>query len=163
MNLKTILCPTDFSRFSDAALEYASSLAAESDALLRIVHVDEGSPTYVPGYGGYGYAPDPTELREKEERARLVEVRPTNPAVACQHHYLVGNPETEIVAFAAREDVDLIVMGTHGRTGLSRALMGSIAEGVVRYAQCPVLTVKQPMPHEIREMGINAKESVLDE
>ena len=61
-----------------------------------------------------------------------------------EHHYLSGVPETEILAFADREKVDLIVIGSHGRTGITRVLLGSVAEAVVRGAKCPVLTVKQP-------------------
>ena len=55
----------------------------------------------------------------------------------------IGKPDTEIMRYAAERDIDLIVMGTHGRTGLAHALMGSVAERVVRRAPCPVLTVRQ--------------------
>lgn len=146
MKTKTILCPTDFSRFSTAALEYASSLAAESDALLYIVYVDDAVPTYVPGYAGYGFTPELVDLERDAERERLNHVLPTVPGVRYEHRYLTGAPEKEILAFAEHEHVDLIVMGSHGRTGVSRVLLGSIAEGVVRHAHCPVLTVKQPTP-----------------
>jgi len=61
-----------------------------------------------------------------------------------EHHLLSGDPGSELVHFAERENIDLIVMGTHGRTGLTRLLMGSVAEAVVRRAPCPVLTLKQP-------------------
>jgi nucleotide-binding universal stress UspA family protein len=64
--------------------------------------------------------------------------------VAYEHHYLRGSPVVEILNFAEDENIDLIVMASHGRTGLSRLLMGSIAEGVMRKARCPVLIVKQP-------------------
>ena len=65
-----------------------------------------------------------------------------------EHRFLTGFAEEEIVGLADRENVDLIVMGSHGRTGLYRMLMGSIAEGVLRKAHCPVLIVKQPMTAE---------------
>jgi nucleotide-binding universal stress UspA family protein len=64
--------------------------------------------------------------------------------VPYEHHLITGDPATAVVQLAEEENVDMIVMGTHGRTGLSRLLMGSVAEAVVRKANCPVLTFKQP-------------------
>lgn len=145
MKLKSIMCPTDYSSFSEAALGYASLLASESGARLYIVHVDEEFPTYVPGYGGYGISVEPTDQQEKEARAMLERVVPTIPDVQYEHRFLIGAPEREILTFAKKENVDLIVLGSHGRTGLARVLMGSVAEGIVRHATCPVLTVKHPM------------------
>jgi nucleotide-binding universal stress UspA family protein len=75
---------------------------------------------------------------------QLERIVPTEARVPYEHHYLRGSPVTEILNLAEVENVDLIVMGSHGRTGLSRLLMGSIAEGVMRQAKCPVLVVKQP-------------------
>ena len=69
---------------------------------------------------------------------------PTDPTVPVVHKLLVGDPAEAIVQQAEAEHADMIVMGTHGRTGLTRMLMGSVAEAVVRRAACPVLTVKQP-------------------
>jgi len=66
--------------------------------------------------------------------------------VRFEHKLLVGDPASAIVEAAEEENVDLIVLGTHGRTGLTRLLMGSVAENVVRKAKCPVLTVKHPSP-----------------
>jgi len=145
MNLKKILCPTDFSPFNEAALKYASVLAGETGATLIIAHIDEyreasaalgeAALTYIGPIG----AEDRSEIRKK-----LESVQPTKPGIVCEHRYLEGGPIHEIVAFAEREHVDLIVMGSHGRTGLARLLMGSVAEGVARRAPCPVLIVKQP-------------------
>lgn len=145
MNTRKILCPTDFSHFTDAALHYASSLAAESGATLYIAHVDEireasaalGEPAVA--YAMLGIAADRSDVRRQLEA-----LRPTLSHVAFEHCYLEGEPVREIVAFAEREGIDLIVMGSQGRTGLSRLLMGSVAEGVARRAKCPVLIVKQP-------------------
>jgi nucleotide-binding universal stress UspA family protein len=145
MNVKKILFATDFSDSSDAALSYASSIAAESGAQLYIVHVGYESPAYLAEYGGFGTGPDMTEKVARENRVLLNQLRPTVPNVNYQHHYLSGPPEHEILDFAEREHVDLIVIGSHGRTGISRLLMGSVAEAVVRRAKCPVLTVKQPI------------------
>ena len=138
MKTKKILCPVDFSSRSDAALDYASSLASESEALLFILHVDEGSVTYVPGYDDVGYFPEAPVNWEQEQRDRLSRVTPTVEDVEFETRYLSGKPENEVLDFADREDVDLIVMGTHGRTGVARLLMGSVAEAVVRRAKLPL-------------------------
>jgi nucleotide-binding universal stress UspA family protein len=74
----------------------------------------------------------------------LAKVVPAGPAIGYEHRLLAGDPAHAILQCAAKESVDLIVMSTHGRTGFSRLLMGSIAEAVVREAKCPVLTLKQP-------------------
>jgi len=145
MNLQRILFPTDFSHDNDAALAYASTIAAESDALLYIVHVDE-THAVSPSLGEAGYVyPLAYDANDRAEvRDQLSRITPTVPGVHYEHHYLQGSPVTEIVKFAQREHVELIVMASHGRTGLSRLLMGSVAEGVLRRAPCPVLVVKQP-------------------
>jgi nucleotide-binding universal stress UspA family protein len=153
MNVKKILFPTDFSDSSDAALSYASSLAAETGALLYIVHVGNDSSTYLAGYGGFSSVPDSADQVARENKALLNQVKPTVPNVNYQHRYLSGPPEHEILDFAKREHVDLIVIGSHGRTGLSRLLLGSVAEAVVRRAKCPVLTVKQPA-EEVKESSL---------
>lgn len=152
MNFKKILLPTDFSHYNDAALEYASTLAAKAEAALYIVHVDELRDLNLSAAmaeAGYPYvSPWDTEDR-REVRERLAKVVPTIAAVTYEHHYLSGSPVTEILRFAEREHVDLIVMASHGRTGVSRLLMGSIAEGVMRKASCPVLVVKQPAKEHV--------------
>ena len=147
MNTRKILCPTDFSHYTDAALSYASALAAESGATLYIVHVDEYRDVSAAlGEAALHYTA-PWEAADRSEvRQKLEQVKPTASRVDYEHRYLEGGPIHEIIEFAAREQIDLIVMGSHGRTGLSRLLMGSVAEGVARRAPCPVLIVKQPVP-----------------
>ena len=144
MNINKILCPIDFSSCSETALNYASRLASESDARLLILYVSEGSATYVPGYSEFGYIPEAAVNWEEEERKRLSHVTPSVAGVEFETHYQFGAPSSEILGFAADNDVDLIVMGTHGRRGVTRLLMGSVAEAIVRRAKCPVLTVKEP-------------------
>ncbi len=140
MNERKILFPTDFSHTGDAALELATSLARERGAKLLIVHVEEPPAAYGCGEMYYGM-PDPvTEDLEK----MLERVVPSDPDVPCEHLMVTGDPATAITRVAKEEEVELIVMGTHGRTGLMRLLMGSNAEMVVRHAACPVLTYKQP-------------------
>ena len=138
MNTKKILFPTDYSHLSDAALDHATMLAKQSDATLLIAHVEEPPLAYGGGEMYYGI-PDPDQ---DEVKRMLAAVKPTNPDVHCEYRLLTGDPATEIVRLAEEEDVSMIVMGTHGRTGLSRMLMGSVAELVVRRAKCPVLTFK---------------------
>ena len=140
MQAKKILFPTDFSMSSDAALKYATTLAKDMGAKLSIVHVEEPPAAYGGGEMYYGL-PDPDIAALKK---MLEAVRPTDPSVAFEHRLATGLPAREIVELAKEKDVDLIVMGTHGRTGLGRMLMGSVAEAVVRHAPCPVFIFKEP-------------------
>jgi len=143
MNTKKILFPTDFSEFNDAALEFASRLAAESGAILYVVHADDMEQIAdVMANTGYPF-PHEDETR-RELHQKLQKVVPTVPGVKTQHCYLQGTATGEIVGFAEQQGIDLIVMASHGRTGLRRLLMGSTAENVMRQAPCPVLIVKQP-------------------
>ena len=144
MNIQRILFPTDFSQYNDAALRLASSLAAEAQTKLYIIHVfDVQNLSVAMGEASFYDAPTSREeLRNAEEQ--LGSVVPSIAGVDFAHECMTGNPVLEILKFAESHDVDLIVMASHGRTGLSRLLMGSIAEGVLRKAKCPVLIVKQP-------------------
>ena len=139
MHAHKILFPTDFSPASEDALRWATSLARDSGATMLIAHVEEPPMAY--GGGEIYY---PVEENRDELRKSLVQVVPTDHAVPFEHILLVGDPAHAIAETAEKEDCDLIVMGTHGRTGLTRLLMGSVAESVVRRAKCPVLTVKHP-------------------
>lgn len=138
MKVSKILIPIDFSTVGQSALEMATSLARDQGAKLIIVHVEEPPIAYGGGELYYGLEePDREQLKKM-----LSEVHPTDPAVAYEHRLLVGSPASAIVFLAEQENVDMIVLPTHGRTGLMRLLMGSVAEEVVRKAKCPVLTVK---------------------
>jgi nucleotide-binding universal stress UspA family protein len=140
MNAKKILFPTDFSHTGDTALSMATSLARDWGAKLLIAHVEEPPLAYGGGEMYYGM-PEP---RTADLAKMLDEVVPPDPSVGFEHRLVTGEPSEAIIRLAEAENVDLIVMGTHGRTGLSRFLMGSVAEAVVRGAKCPVLTLKQP-------------------
>jgi nucleotide-binding universal stress UspA family protein len=140
MQAKKILFPTDFSHSSDAALPVATSLARDTGAKLLIVHVEEPPMAYGGGEMYYGM-PDPVT---EDLRAMLQRVKPTDAAVPYEHHLVIGDPAVAVAELAASEGVDLIVMGTHGRTGLRRLLMGSVAEAIVRRAPCPVFIMKEP-------------------
>ncbi len=142
MNTNKILYPTDFSTAGHTALEMATSLARDRGATLVIMHVEDPTMAYGGGELYYGIdEPDKQELKRM-----LSEVVPTDSAVAYEHRLMIGSPAHAILEMADRENADLIVMATHGRTGLFRMLMGSVAEEVVRKAKCPVLTVKGAVP-----------------
>jgi nucleotide-binding universal stress UspA family protein len=136
---KTILFPTDFSTASDAALVHATALAKASGAALLIAHVEEPPLAYGGGELYYGL-PEPDSSRIQE---MLESVRPADPTVPFTHRLTMGDPAGEIVRLAADEDAEMIVLGTHGRSGLARVLMGSVAESVVRRALCPVLVYRE--------------------
>lgn len=140
MQVKKILFPTDFSHCSDAALPVATSLARDSGATLLIVHAEEPPMAYGGGEMYYGI-PDPVT---EDLRNMLKKVVPADPSVPYEHHLVVGDPATSISELAKSQGADLIVMGTHGRTGLRRLLMGSVAEAIVRRAPCPVFIMKEP-------------------
>lgn len=139
MAQKTILFPTDFSTASDAALVHAESLAKQSGARLLIVHVEEPPLAYGGGELYYGL-PEPGSERIL---AMLEDVRPKDPAVPFAYRMTMGDPAAEVVRMAADEGAEMIVMGTHGRSGMLRLLMGSVAEGIVRQAPCPVLIYRE--------------------
>lgn len=141
MRILKILVPTDFSDSSDAALTLASSLARDNGAQLIVIHVHERDIVYT-GFGAAYAALPPEKLRDS--KYLLQKITPASPEVDFERRMLEGSPAESIVQFAEQEQIDLIVLGTHGRTGLDRLLMGSVAEVVVRKAPCPVLTIKQP-------------------
>ena len=142
-----ILVPTDFSPPSDAALEYARILAAKFGSSLRILHVID-DPTASSDFVADGFAPSTEDIRTtmlEQARTRLEGL--TNQVDRTRYHAhadaVMGMPAPTIIDYAAATHASLIVMGTHGRTGLAHLLMGSVAEQVVRTAPCPVLTVRQ--------------------
>jgi universal stress protein A len=141
LHIRTILHPNDFSPRSKPAFQMAVALARDYNARLVVLHVLE---PWVIAYGE-GIAVPPPENYLEEVKAQLVKVRPTDERIAVEHRLIEGDPAPEILRSAVECKADLIVMGTHGRTGLSRLLMGSVAEHVIRKAACPVLTVKAPL------------------
>jgi len=143
MNIKRILFPTDLSPCSLVALDYASEFAANFGAELHILYVDDlkdlvamavySTPSFV------------ASCARVELKQRLEEIRPALSQDHWQYHYVEGTPADEICNLAKTENVDLIIMSSHGRAGLSRVFLGSVAELVLRKSQCPVLVVKQPV------------------
>jgi nucleotide-binding universal stress UspA family protein len=139
MKFQRILFATDFSPASDAALKYAQALARDTGAVLSIVHVEEIPTPYA---GGEMLLPQP-DFPNPEIRKMLEAVVPSDKTIKYEHHLVLGTAAEDIVRIASEQNANLIVIGTHGRTGLKRVLMGSVAEAVMRRATCPVLTVKQ--------------------
>jgi nucleotide-binding universal stress UspA family protein len=142
-----ILVPTDFSAMSDAALEYARALAKRFGASLHLLHVIE-DPLAYGGFSGEMYLEEPSPtlratLVEEAEKKLGARLRPEDRRrLHATTEVTFGAGPKTITDFASSRGIDLIVMGTHGRTGLAHAVMGSVAERVVRTAPCPVLTIR---------------------
>jgi universal stress protein A len=146
--IQNVMVATDFGEAADTALRYGRELAGRFGATLHVVHVVEAS--YV-GFGVETYVPLlPDVDRELEEsaRGRLNSLIDSAGNGSCAFAAVLRSsvPPVAIVDYARDHDIDLIVMGTHGRGALAHLVMGSVAERVVREAPCPVLTVKQSEP-----------------
>lgn len=147
VRLKKILCPIDFSDSADHAMRYATALAETFGAELTLLHVVAPviaalpSETSLPGV----LQTDIDEIAEAcRERLDQTVGKLAASGLTVQHEVLNGVPFIEIIRYAREAGTDLIVMGTHGRTGLGHLLIGSVAERVVRKSPCPVLTIKHP-------------------
>jgi nucleotide-binding universal stress UspA family protein/mono/diheme cytochrome c family protein len=147
-DIKRILVPLDFSANSRRALDYARGLAAKVHADVHLVHVCE-----VPKFASLGAYKIPYEGSNHplagEAARQLQELAATVWGHRTTTEVLFGNPATAIVEAADANRIDLIVMGTHGRSALPHVLMGNVAERVVRHAHCPVLTVREPHAREV--------------
>ena len=142
-----IMVPTDFSPASDAALDYARDLAHKFGATIDLVHVFD-DPFTSGAFVGDGTVMMPVDARDALEKYAREQLETRNAAHASSlpgssTEFLLGSPAKRIVERAKENGVDLIVMGTHGRSGLGHLLIGSVAERVVRTATCPVLTTRQ--------------------
>ncbi len=133
IHVRKVLYPTDFSSYSNQAYFHAVALAENHQASLTVLFV------HTPDFHTGG-----EQSSQQYWKDQLEQIRPVNPDIAVHHVFLVGEPAMEIVRYARDAGIDLIVMGTHGRTGLERLLMGSVAEKVLRDAHCSVLVVKLP-------------------
>jgi nucleotide-binding universal stress UspA family protein len=143
MTLPTnILVPTDFSETAARALDYATALAAKLGARIHVVHVIGIPALGVPELGIALTSVTIGSLVRDNQAAldRLVDSR-RNQATFGDVLLRTGDPRDMILQAANEVHADLIVIGTHGRRGLARALLGSVAEGIVRTAPCPVVTV----------------------
>src|SRR5262245_55553132 len=137
IHVKKLLYATDFSPYSNQAYFHAIALAEHHGASLTILYV------YPPGGMHSGQGTNGSGDRQYW-RDQLEQIRPVNAGIPVHHVFLEGDPAGEIVRYAVDVGMDLVIMGTHGRTGLERLLMGSVAEKVMREAPCSVLVVKLP-------------------
>ena len=136
---KKILCPIDFDENSFAALDAAATMARQWDATVEVLHVvpiiiqPGGTPIYIDVY----------TAQEQEAQAKLLELAKTHLAgVKYELRTTVAQPAAAILRAQQKDNADVIVMSTHGRRGLTHLILGSVAERVVREAQCPVLTIR---------------------
>ncbi|QDT97627.1 universal stress protein [Gimesia aquarii] len=153
IEINKILIPTDFSETAQAATQYAVELAKKFDAKLHLLHVIEDPVVYMPMFESYALPP-------KEDFENFAETRLENwildedkEGLTIETEWVHGNPFVDILKCAKREDADLIVVGTHGRSFTAHLLLGSVAEKVVRKAKCPVLTVR-PQGHQFIHPGM---------
>ena len=156
-DIKTILVPVDFSSKSARALEYAHVMATRFEASLHLIHVCEVPSLTTGSMDAYAiaYSSWSQQLGDEAER-ELLKVLPTLTGVTTTTEVLFGNPARAIVAAATGRKSDLIVMGTHGHGLVMHALMGNVAERVVRTAPCPVLTIREPRPAEVGRLAPTA-------
>jgi nucleotide-binding universal stress UspA family protein len=147
MEIKGILFPTDFSEGSSQALQYAVDLTKKYGAKLYVVHViydvAKTAGWYVPHVSVDQMYKDIQEGAKKELEKFGVEA--LGEVKNIERTVLTGVPHEEVMNFAKKNKIDLIIMGTHGRKGIDRILFGSTAAQIVRFAPCPVLTVRLPM------------------
>ncbi len=145
--LKKILVPVDFSEASEVALRYGKAFAEAFGAQLHVMHVFE--EPVVPAWTTEGYIPALQSVREELEKRARQKLEETlsddeRGKFDAQLVLKTGTPFVEIVRYARENDIDLIVIGTHGRGPIAHILLGSVADRVVRKAPCPVLTVRHP-------------------
>jgi nucleotide-binding universal stress UspA family protein len=145
INLTTILVPTDFSECSDEAVRYGLELGRRFDARVHLLHVIQDPLTQPWAAEGFSVPLfEVVDEWQKQAEQRLRASIPEEDKGRVTVSSVVATPYAEILDYAAANKVDLIVMGTHGRGGVTHMLLGSIAERVVRRAPCPVLTVRKP-------------------
>ncbi len=140
--IRAILCPVDFSEGAQQAFGLGEALANDADARLLVLHVAT-PPLFVAQRELQQALEQPDGYRGQLEDELRSFCTPTT-SVAVEYRVVAGDPAAEIVGIARESGCDLIVMGTHGRTGMARLLVGSVAEQVLRKAHCPVVTIKMP-------------------
>jgi universal stress protein A len=137
ITIKKIICPVDFSELSRKALQYSNEFARLSNAKVFLVGVIENDPTITYSHG--------LEKERAESDQKLLALIEEEKMAGIVADYVIyeGFAEECILDYAKRQEADLIIMGSHGRRGLKRMILGSVAEHVIRRAPCPVLIVKE--------------------
>ena len=146
LDFKIVLAPTDFSEASDKAIPFAFRLAKDHGASVLLVHVVDALPMPSPLYAHYYAVPSPEQIIaiEKQSEDGLRKRIPVayRDAVAADVAVVHGEASHEILRLSAEKHASVIVLATHGRTGLKHLLLGSVAEKIVRHATCPVFIVR---------------------
>ena len=152
IEIQSILCPIDFSDYSRRALDHAVALARRYESTITVMHVFSTVPVeaYAPGMPGF----EPIVLTRADRDQLLVEMKrfidtESAPGVPMDATIREGDTASEILSQAIDMKADLLVMGTHGRSGFERLLLGSVTEKVLRKASCPVLTVPRRHPDAV--------------
>lgn len=142
ISLERVLCPCDFSEFSRLAVPYAATLCKQFGATLVLVHVVDtwlDYPEFTPGLAQHNSPQLATDARASLER-----LASEHSDISTEVHVLKGVPARALTEFITDTEVDLAFMATHGRSGMSHAILGSVTEKLVRHAACPVLTIRPP-------------------
>jgi nucleotide-binding universal stress UspA family protein len=140
---KMIVVPVDFSDYSAAAVDAAMQMADDSTGI-HVIHIVEPTPFVVSFDPAMPIPPQFDHDRHLKAKELLQQTWSTGEFSRLKLHCTIGEPGTEITDFARKQRADMIVMPSHGRTGLSRLLLGSVAERVLRSASCPVLILRGP-------------------
>ncbi len=137
ITIQKIICPVDFSELSRKSLQYANEFARLSQGKVFLVGVIENDPSI-----NYSHGLEKERAEEEQKLASLIEEENMEGIVA---DYVIyeGFAEECILDYAKRQEADIIIMGSHGRRGLKRMILGSVAEHVIRRAPCPVLVIKE--------------------
>ncbi|MFA3783924.1 universal stress protein [Melioribacteraceae bacterium 4301-Me] len=143
-NIKNIIVPTDFSKLSYSAFEFARDLAEKNDAVIHLIHILEKTPPFL-AVRSLDVSEDEImksmEKNAKKQLHKTVSILREDSSVQIKEILRKGVDYEEIVNYSNEINADLIVIATHGRTGILHTLLGSVAEKVIRYAKCPVLVI----------------------
>jgi len=140
VNLKKVLCPCDFSEFSQEAVPIAVDLCRRFDASLILEHIVDNRTDYSTFYPAYAMHISPQLLQSSREMLEGIASKYKDLNVECRVN--VGIPMPSLLESVDTEDISLVVMSTHGRSGIRRAFLGSVTERLIQKAACPVLTVR---------------------
>jgi nucleotide-binding universal stress UspA family protein len=146
IRLAKLLVPTDFSEDSEQAARYAVELAKRFQAEIHCIHVVDIPADLLSTSDYYMTGPSKQfidQIREESKKNLEAFAKKNLEGVGVRTAFLEGSPFVEIIRYAHNQEIDLVVIATHGRTGLRHVLFGSVAEKVVRKAPCPVLVVKR--------------------
>jgi len=160
IEIRRILCPTDFSDFSRRALEHAVAIARWYESTITVLHVFSTAPVAADAPGAPSHEPIVLTRADRDqmlaEMQRFIEAEPA-PGIPVEAMMREGNAASEILNQAIALNVDLLVIGTHGRSGFERLLLGSVTEKVLRKAACPVLSVPPRLPDALPETPVVLK------